>query len=58
VLESLKRLFRREADPERQREEAENRLRAQQELRQAEQPKSEDQRATEGIQSGFPFGRP
>jgi hypothetical protein len=58
VLESLKRLFRRGADPERQREEAENRLRAQQELRQAEQRKSEDQRATEGIQSGFPFGRP
>jgi hypothetical protein len=58
VLESLKRLFWSGADPERQREEAENRLRAQQELRQAEQRKSEDQRAIEGIQSGFPFGRP
>jgi len=58
VLESLKRLFRREADPERQREVAENSLRAQQELRQAEKRNSEDQRATEGIQSGFRFGRP
>jgi hypothetical protein len=58
MLESLKRLFRRETDPERLREEAENRLRAQQEIRQAEQRKSENQRGIEGSQRGFPFGRP
>jgi hypothetical protein len=58
MVESLKRLFRRETDPERLREEAENRLRAQQEIRQAEQRKSEDQRGIEGTQRGLPFGRP
>jgi hypothetical protein len=58
MLESLKRLFRRETDPERQRKEAENRLRAQQEIRQAEQRKSEDQRGIEGAQRGLPFNRP
>jgi hypothetical protein len=58
VFESLKRLFRRNADPERLLEEAEDRLRAQQEIRQAEQRKSEDQRGIEGTQSGLPFGRP
>jgi hypothetical protein len=62
VFESLKRLFRREADPKREREEAENRLRAQQEIRQAEQRKSEeevrDQPGIEGTQRGLPFGRP
>jgi hypothetical protein len=40
------------------REEAENRLRAQQELRQAEGRKSEDQRGLEGAQKGLPYGRP
>jgi len=58
VLESLRRLFRRNTDPERLREKAENRLRAQREIRQAEQRKSEDQRGIEGTQSGLPFGRP
>jgi len=57
MLASLKRLFRRETDPERLREEAENRLRAQREIRQAEQRKSEDQRGIEGTQRGLPFGR-
>jgi hypothetical protein len=51
-------LFRRNTDPERLREKAENRLRAQREIRQAEQRKSEDQRGIEGTQSGLPFGRP
>jgi hypothetical protein len=58
VFESLKRLFGRNDRPERLREEAENRLRAQQEIRQAEQRKSQDQRGIEGTQSGLPFGRP
>lgn len=58
MLESLRRLFRRNTDPERLREKAENRLRAQREIRQAEQRKSEDQRGIEGTQSGLPFGRP
>jgi hypothetical protein len=40
------------------RAEEENRLRAAQELRHAEQQKSEDQRGVEGIQRGMPFGRP
>jgi hypothetical protein len=51
---SLKRLFRRERDPERMREDADNRLRAQQELRQAEQAKSQDRQSLEGIQKSFP----
>jgi hypothetical protein len=54
----MRRLFRSNAHPERLREEAENRLRAQQEIRQAERRKSEDQRGIEGTQSGLPFGRP
>ena len=59
MFESLKRLFgRREADSERMREDAESRLRAEQELRQAEQRKSEDQRGVESAARGLPFGRP
>ena len=59
VFESLKRLLgRRERDPERLREDAESRLRAEQELRQAEQAKSEQNRGLEGASKGFPFGRP
>jgi hypothetical protein len=40
------------------REDAENRLRAQQELRQAEQRKTEDQRGVEGSSQMPPLGRP
>jgi hypothetical protein len=58
VFESLRRLFKRERDPELMREDAENRLRAQQEVRQAEQRKTEDQRGVEGTQHGLPYGRP
>jgi hypothetical protein len=58
MLDRLSRLFKRNRDPERMREEAENRLRAQQELRQAEGRKSEDQRGLEGAQKGLPYGRP
>jgi hypothetical protein len=56
---SLKRLFRREPqDPERLREEAENRLRAEQEIRAAEQAKSEDRRGLEGVGERPPYFRP
>jgi hypothetical protein len=49
MLEGLKRLFKRTPrDPERLRAEAENRLRAEQEIRAAEQAKSEDRRGLEG----------
>jgi hypothetical protein len=58
MLESLKRLFKRQRDPERMREDAENRLRAQQELRQAELRKTEDQRGVEGSSQMPPLGRP
>jgi hypothetical protein len=58
MFEKLGRWFRNRRDPERMRAEEENRLRAAQELRQAEQQKSEDQRGVEGIQRGMPFGRP
>jgi hypothetical protein len=56
---SLRRLFRRgNDDPERLREEAENRYRAEQEIRAAEQRRTEDQRGLEGAQKGLPYGRP
>jgi hypothetical protein len=58
MFESLKRLFKRDRDPERMREDAENRVRAEQELRQAELRKTEDQRGIEGVQRGMPYGRP
>jgi hypothetical protein len=58
MFASLKRLFRRERDPAMLREEAESRLRAEQEIRQAEQAKSEQRRGLEGASKGFPFGRP
>jgi hypothetical protein len=59
MLESLKRLFKREPrDPERLREEAENRLRAEQEIRAAEQAKSEDRRGLEGAGERPPYFRP
>jgi hypothetical protein len=48
----------RRRDPERLREEEENRLRAQQEHRQAELSKSEDQRGVEGSSQMPPLGRP
>jgi hypothetical protein len=54
----LSRIFKRDRDPELMREDAENRLRAQQELRQAEQRKSEDQRGVEGSSQMPPLGRP
>jgi hypothetical protein len=58
VLESLRRLFRRERAPERMLEDAENRLRAQEALRQAELRKTEDQRGVEGSSQMPPLGRP
>ena len=59
MLESLKRLFAREPqDPERLRDEAENRLRAEQEIRAAEQAKSEDRRGLEGVGERPPYFRP
>jgi hypothetical protein len=58
MFESLKRLFKRQRDPDRMREDAENRMRAEQELRQAELRKTEDQRGIEGVQRGMPYGRP
>jgi hypothetical protein len=58
MLEQLRRILGRERNPERMREEAESRLRAEQELRQAERRKSDDQRGLEGIQRGMPYGRP
>jgi hypothetical protein len=59
VLESLRRLFKRKPqDPERLREEAENRLRAEQEIRAAEQAKSEDRRGLEGAGERPPYFRP
>jgi hypothetical protein len=58
MLGRLRRIFKPERDPDRMREAAENRLRAQQELRQAEQRKSEDQRGVEGSSQMPPLGRP
>jgi hypothetical protein len=59
MLEGLKRLFKRTPrDPERLREEAENRLRAEQEIRVAEQAKSEDRRGLEGAGERPPYFRP
>lgn len=58
MLERLRRALQRRRDPERMREDEENRLRAEQELRQAELRKSEDQRGVEGVQRGLPYGRP
>jgi hypothetical protein len=54
MLHRLSRLFKRNRDPERTREDAESSLRAQQELRQAEEAKSQDRQALEGIQKSFP----
>jgi hypothetical protein len=50
--------WKRRRDPARMRELEENRLRAQQEMRQAEQRKSEDQRGVEGSSQMPPLGRP
>ena len=58
MFERLSRLFERDRDPDRMREDEENRVRAEQELRQAEQRKTEDQRCLEGAQKGLPYGRP
>jgi hypothetical protein len=58
MFERLRDIFKRENDPERMREDAENRLRTQQELRQAEQRKTEDQRGVEGSSQMPPLGRP
>jgi hypothetical protein len=58
MFERLSRLFKRDRDPDRKREDEETRVRAEQELRQAEQRKTEDQRGLEGAQKGLPFGRP
>jgi hypothetical protein len=58
MFERLKRALGRRRDPERMREDTENRLRAQQELRQAELRKSEDQRGVEGSSQMPPLGRP
>lgn len=58
MFEKFGRLFGSRRDPERLREEEENRLRAAQELRQAEQARSDDRRALEAAQKDPPFGRP
>jgi hypothetical protein len=58
MFERLKRVLGRGRDPDRMREDAENRLRAEQELRQAELRKSEDQRGIEGSSQMPPLGRP
>jgi hypothetical protein len=58
MFERLSRLFKRDRDPDRMREDEETRVRAEQELRQAEQRKTEDQRGLEGAQKGLPYGRP
>jgi hypothetical protein len=58
MFERLSRLFKRDRDPDRMREDEETRVRAEQKLRQAEQRKTEDQRGLEGAQKGLPFGRP
>ena len=53
------RLFRRKPqDPERLREEAENRYRAEQEIRAAEQAESEERRGYEGSSERPPYFRP
>ena len=58
MLEKFGRWFRNRRDPERLREEEENRLRAAQELRQAEQARFDDRRTLEAAQKDLPFGRP
>jgi hypothetical protein len=58
MFERLSRLFKRDRDPDRMREDEETRVRAKQELRQADQRKTEDQRGLEGAQKGLPYGRP
>jgi hypothetical protein len=58
MFASLKRLLKRERDPERLREEAENRLRAEREIRAAEQAKSEERRGYEAYGDRPPYGRP
>jgi hypothetical protein len=58
MLEKIEAWLKRRRDPARMREAEENRLRAQQELRQAEERKSENQRGVEGVQRGMPFDRP
>jgi hypothetical protein len=58
MFEKLGRWFRSRRNPERMREDEEARLRAKQELRQAEQARSDDRRALEGAQKDLPFGGP
>jgi hypothetical protein len=58
MFERLRRALNRRRDPERMREDEENRLRAQQEIRQAELRKSEDQRGLEGAGQRPPYFRP
>jgi hypothetical protein len=59
VFEILKRLFGRgDDDPARLREEAESRYRADQEIRAAEQAKSEQLRGYEGSSQRPPYFRP
>jgi hypothetical protein len=59
MLERLSRLFRRKPlDPERLREEEENRLRAREEARLAQVRKTQDQRGLEDATRGLPYGRP
>jgi hypothetical protein len=58
MFDKLRRAWARRQDPERMREEAENRLRAEQELRAAEQARSDDRHALEASQKDLPFGRP
>jgi hypothetical protein len=58
MFEKLRGILARRRDPDLMREEEEARLRAQQELRQADQSKSDDRRALEASQKDLPFGRP
>jgi hypothetical protein len=58
MLGRLSRIIKRRRDPARALEDAENRLRAQQELRQTEQRKTEDQRGLEASSQMPPLGPP
>jgi hypothetical protein len=58
MFEKLRGILARRRDPDLMREDEEARLRAQQELRQADQSKSDDRRALEASQKDLPFGRP
>jgi hypothetical protein len=59
MLGRLSRLFRRKPlDPGRLREEEENRLRAREEARRAQEAKTQDQRGLEDATRGLPYGRP